>query len=173
MEQISELQTEYFQLRFFYGSGEPCVSWAVERLRNDQEGDDLEIVLLAGARGREEVLALVDVILDRYLGVDRLDEQSLAGKHIVELRQAYLNGLETISSLDEKFSRLYAKLDYPNWLVMLSRNCEYATDIPNFVEPFEEEFKYISTLWGTVKNIVEFEAQYRREISNSHDLKNG
>jgi hypothetical protein len=171
MEQISELEAEYFQLRFFYSKGERCVDWAVERLRHDQEGDDLEVVLLASARGRDEVLPLVEIIVERYRGIDSLDEQSLAGKYIVKLRQAYLEGKETVHSLDEKFTQLYAKLGYPNWLVMLSRNCEYATDVPAFEQPFEDEFKYISSLWNNAQNLADFEAQYSRQASDQHDIK--
>ncbi|WP_256079324.1 hypothetical protein [Massilia sp. YIM B04103] len=170
MEHIAELEDEYFQLRFFYSKDDSCVDWAVERLRHDQEGDDLEVILLASARGRDEILPLVEIIVDRYRGPERLDDQSLAGKYIVKLRQIYLQGQETIHSLDEKFTQLYSKLGYPNWLVMLSRNCEYATDVPAFVQPFEDEFEYISSLWDASRNLAEFEAQYSRKISDQHDI---
>jgi len=33
-----------------------------------------------------------------------------------------------------------------DWLIVLSRNAEYATDIDNFIKPFEKELKYISNL---------------------------
>lgn len=170
MEHIAELEDEYFALRFFHSKGESCVDWAVERLRHDQEGDDLEVILLASARGRDEILPLVEIIVDRYRGAERLDDQSLAGRYIVKLRQFYLQGQETIHSLDEKFTLLYSKLGYPNWLVMLSRNCEYATDVPAFVQPFEDEFRYISSLWDVSRDLSEFEAQYSRKISDQHDI---
>ena len=54
---------------------------------------------------------------------------------------------------------------------MLSRNCEYATDIPAFKEPFEREFEYVASLWASTASKAEFEAQYSREISNQHDAK--
>ncbi|MFB9240678.1 hypothetical protein IV454_25945 [Massilia antarctica] len=173
MQQIAQLQAEYFKLRFGYGDGAACVDWAVERLVADDEGDDLEIVLLVCARGREEVLGLVEVIIARYLGADRLDDEVLAGKYIVALRRAYLEGKETVHSLDTELTKLYPALAYPCWLTMLSRNCEYATDVPEFEEPFEQEFKYISELWANAANLAEFERQYRREISNQHDAKYG
>jgi len=54
MQAIEILEYEYFLLRFGWGGGDACVDWAVTRLGNDEEGDDLEIVLLASARGREK-----------------------------------------------------------------------------------------------------------------------
>lgn len=170
MQHIAELEEEYFQLRFSYSKGGSCVDWAVERLRHDQEEDDLEVILLASARGRDEVLPLVEIIVDRYRGPARLDDQSLAGKYIVKLHQLYLQGQESIHSLDRKFTQLYPKLGYPDWLVMLSRNCEYATDIPAFEQPFEDEFEYIASLWDVSGTLNEFEAQYSRKISDQHDI---
>ena len=171
MEQLTELEIVVFQLRMDFAPADRCVDWAVERLRLDQEGDDLEVVLLASARGRDEVLALADVIIDRYRGAQRLDEQFLAGKYIVELRAAYLAGRESVSSLDAIFTRLYPALAYPDWLTMLSRNCEYAMDVPDFEQPFEDEFHYIASLWAQAGNLAAFERAYSRQTSNEHDIK--
>ena len=173
MEQLTELEIVVFQLRMGFGHADRCVDWAVERLRLDQEGDDLDVVLLASARGRDEVLALADVIIERYRGVERLDDQFLAGKYIVELRAAYLAGRESASSLDAIFTRLYPALAYPDWLTMLSRNCEYATDVPDFEQPFEDEFHHIATLWAQAESLAAFERVYSRETSNRHDVMRG
>lgn len=161
-----ELELECFRLRHGDGQAERCVDWAVERLRLDQEGDDLEIVLLASARGVDEVLPLAEVIIERYCGHARLAEQFLAGKYIVALRAAYLAGRESVSSLDTILTRLYPALAYPDWLVMLSRNCEYATDVPDFEQPFELEFDYIASLWADAGDVGAFERLYDRERSN-------
>lgn len=169
MVAIEILEYEYFLLRFGWGGGDSCVDWAVTRLGNDEEGDDLEIVLLASARGREEVLPLVATILERYCGEARLADEYFAGKYIAALRTAYLKGEETVESLDMKFSSIYPKLGYPDWLVMLSRNCEYALDIPAFEEPFEKEFEYVASLWTVAQSLPEFNASYSREKSNLHD----
>jgi hypothetical protein len=171
MEQLTELENAVFQLRMGFGPADRCVDWAVERLRLDQEGDDLEVVLLASARGRDEVLALADVIIARYRGAQRLDEQFLAGKYIVELRAAYLAGRESVSSLDAIFTRLYPALAYPDWLTMLSRNCEYAIDVPDFEQPFEDEFHYIASLWAQAEGLAAFEGEYCRQISNGHAIR--
>lgn len=171
MEQLIELEIAFFQLRMGFGPADRCVDWAVERLRLDQEGDDLEVVLLASARGRDEVLPLIDVIIERYRGAQRLDEQFLAGKYIVELRAAYLAGRESVSSLDTIFTRLYPALAYPDWLTMLSRNCEYAIDVPDFEQPFEDEFHYIASLWAQAESLAAFGGEYSRQTSNCHDIK--
>lgn len=169
MEQLAELDIAVFQLRMGFGDADRCVDWAVERLRRDEEGDDLEVVLLASARGRDEVLPLAEVIIERYRGTQRLSEQFLAGKYIVELRAAYLAGRESAASLDAIFTRLYPALDYPDWLVMLSRNCEYATDVADFEQPFEDEFRYIASLWVRAERLAAFERAYSRETSSQHD----
>jgi hypothetical protein len=41
-----------------------------------------------------------------------------------------------------------------------------------FEEPFEQEFSYIAGLWDSAASRSEFEARYRRAISNQHDVKN-
>lgn len=169
MKAIANLEYENFLLRFGWGGGEACVEWAVARLENDEEGDDLDIVLLASARGREEVLPLVETILERYCGAERVADEFMAGKYVAALRAAYLKGEETVESLDTKFSSMYSKLGYPDWLVMLSRNCEYALDIPAFEEPFEKEFEYVADLWTSAQSLSEFNANYSREKSNLHD----
>ena len=171
MEQLTELEIAAFQLRMGFAPADRCVDWAVERLRLDQEGDDLEVVLLASARGVDEVLPLAEVIIERYRGTQRLDQQFLAGKFIVELRAAYLAGRESASSLDAIFTRLYPALAYPDWLVMLSRNCEYATDVADFEQPFEDEFRYIASLWARAESLAAFEREYRRQTSNGHDIR--
>jgi hypothetical protein len=159
MQSIRKLEAIYFKLRFDYSDDlawASCVDWAVERLGLDEEGDDLEIFLLA--------------IVERYLGVDRLDDQLAAGKYIVALRQAYLEGRETLHSIDIKLTQLYPKLGYPEWLGMLSRNCEYATDVPAFEDPFEKEFSYISALWAESDNRAEFAERYDPKTSQGHDI---
>lgn len=171
MEALTELAIAVFQLRLGFGPADRCVDWAVERLRLDEEGDDLDIVLLASARGIDEVLPLAQAILLRYRGAQRLSDEFLAGKFIVELRAAYLAGRESMASLDVILTRLYRELDYPDWLVMLSRNCEYATDVADFEAPFEMEFDYVAGLWSEAGSAAEFEQRYSRVTSNRHDVR--
>jgi hypothetical protein len=170
MEAIEQLEHDYFLLKVGVGDFQACVEWATERLRYDQEGDDLEIVLLSGAR-EQEVIPLVEQILERYRGPSVLEDQLAAGKYVALLRRAYLRGDETIESLDAKLTKLYSHLAYPDWLVMLSRNCEYATDVPAFEEPFEKEFAYVAGLWESASSKAEFESKYSRSVSNQHDVR--
>lgn len=170
MEQIDALEQAYFRLRLREANADLCVDWAVERLRWDQEGDDLEIVLLASARGADEVLPLAEVIIDRYKGERRLDAQFLAGQYVVTLWDAYQADQIDIYSIDQKLTALYTELHHVDWLVMLSRNCEYASDMPDFVQPFEQEFRYIAQLWRNAASTAQFDSLYDRETSNRHDV---
>ncbi|RZJ10259.1 MAG: hypothetical protein EON50_15745 [Acidovorax sp.] len=169
MNAIDELRSLHFRSRTGLASWQDCVDWATERLRHDDEGDDLDVVTLAGAR-KDEVPPLVTQILERYLGAGALSNQVAAGKFIVDLYDAYKSGEETAVSLDPRIWRVYYDFDQPTWLVMLARNCEYATDIPDFRAPFEEEFEYIANLWRSATTENEFEAAYDSRISRSHDL---
>ncbi|TFW28739.1 hypothetical protein E4L96_02025 [Massilia arenosa] len=170
MKDIATLEYEYFLLRYAWGTGAGCVEWAVTRLSKDEEGDDLEVVLLASARGRDEISPLVATILERYCGADRASDEYMAGKYVAALRRAYRLGEETVESLDIKFTAMYSTLGYPPWLTMLSRNCEYALDIPIFEEPFEKEFEYVASVWAAAASLAEFYASYSRATSNSHDI---
>ncbi|MCE9551757.1 MAG: hypothetical protein K8T91_00035 [Planctomycetes bacterium] len=171
MEAIAQLQHAYYLLKHDDSQRQNCIDWAIDRLQQDQEGDDFDIVRLVSANRREDVLFSVEKIIKTYLGVSALDDQLAAGKYIVSLHLAYKLNSETIDSLDKKFTTLYRRLDYPDWLVMLSRNCEYATDIADFLQPFEDEFDYVAGLWATANNLSDFEATYSRQISNQHDFK--
>lgn len=170
MEAIEQLKHDYFLLAFDVGDFHNCVNWAIDRLRHDQEGEDLDIILLAAATTREEALPLVEQVVARYCGMSALDDELAAGKYVAHLRSAYLQGQETIESLDSKLIKLYFGLGYPDWLVMLSRNCEYATDIPAFEESFEKEFAYIAELWASSGTRSEFESKYSRAVSDQHDV---
>lgn len=171
MEAIDQLQRHYMMLTLGVGEIQPCIDWAIERLELNQEGDDLDVILLAAATVLEEASPLAHTILERYKGPEALDKQLAAGKYVASLRPLHLSGAESIESLNGKFTKLFVSLGYPNWLVMLSRNCEYATDVDAFREPFEQEFEYIADLWGKARTLTEFEAAYSREVSNTHDAK--
>ena len=122
------------------------------------------------AKDADEAVPLIEGILARHGMQPSTNEQWLAGKHIVQLRAAYLRGEETIESLDRNLTIINNVVGHPAWLAMLSRNCEYATDIPDFRPPFEQEFAYIAALWASASAREDFDAAYRREISNTHDI---
>lgn len=135
----------------------------------DQEGGDIDIVLLAGATKEHEVLEQVPRIIDRYCGAAPNDH-FIAGKYIAALYADYLGKTETIESLDVKLTELFVRLGYPDWLVMLARNCEYATDVDVFIAPFERELDYVAELWSRAEDRSDFEAVYDRQVSNQHDV---
>ena len=168
MQALAERELVCFQLRMGFGHAERCVDRAVERLRLDEEGDDLDIVLLASARGVGEVLPLADAVIAPYRGAQRLGDQFLAGKYIVELRHAYLGGRISVAALDAIFTRLYPALGYPGRLAMLSRNCEYALDVADFLLPFGHELHHIAHVWAEADSLADFEQRYSRETSNEH-----
>lgn len=166
-----QLHSQYALLKLGLADITSCIDWAIKRLQLDEEGDDLEVVLLAAANDSEEALPLIEIVLERYIGLDSIDYEFLAGKYIAALRSRYLAGDESIQSIDAILTKLSYKIAYPSWFVMLSRNCEYATDVEDFRQPFEQEFEYISKLWESANSRVEFEASYDREVSNGHDVK--
>lgn len=168
MNRIADLQRDYARFKLGLADGSIFIDWAIDRLQADEEGDDLEVVLLAGAATEEESVPLAEAILCRYM-LDALELEFFAGKEIVNLRSRYLCGELSITDLDVIINNLYVRLEYPSWLVMLSRNCEYATDIDTYELPFEQEFEYITQLWASSNSIAEFQGAYSRAVSNLHD----
>ncbi len=170
MKAISDLRKAYLHFKYEGNKADACVNWAIERLQNHEEGDDTDIKLLAGSTNEEDVKQLVPKILERYSG-DSVSEEYLCGQYIVELRRRYLAGEISIIELEPIMWRLFANLSYPDWLVMLSRNCEYATDMEQFRRPFEDELEYIAGLWKSVSSYEDFLEKYDRNVSNQHDYR--
>ncbi|AXE28624.1 hypothetical protein DK842_01050 [Chromobacterium phragmitis] len=171
MKNIEQLREIYFKAQVGEAHWQDYINWAIDRLRCDDEGDDLDIVMLAAATLPDEVQLLVVQIAERYLGDDALNDELVAGKWIVELHRAYKSGKETAISIEPKLWRRYYDLAMPDWLMMLARNCEYATDVPDFQGPFDEEFDYIAGLWDGSRSLLDFMSQYDSAISRSHDVQ--
>jgi hypothetical protein len=169
MNKINDLKKDYARFKLGLAVGSAFIDWAIERLQANEEGNDHEVVLLASATTEDEALPLTETILHRYMA-DDLELESVAGKEIVNLRLRYLKDELSINDLDEIINSLFVRLNYPDWLVVLSRNCEYATDIDNFRKPFEMEFEYIARLWSASNTIEEFNNSYNRRISDAHTL---
>jgi len=169
MKTIHDLLEAFIPLKYNFPKGQDCVKWAVERLLHDEQENDKDVILLTGATMVEEIRELSLKILDRYLDKELLDEEYWAGRFIVKLYEWYKSGSVSIPQLDTIISWFYAHLDYPSWLTMLSRNCEYATDMEDFRKPLEDEFLYIYETWKDAHSLDEFERKYDRQVSNSHD----
>jgi len=169
MKNIAPLTACYLRYRFGIDNRQSCIDWAIERLQCDEEGDDLDIIMLAAATNVENVWPLVSAILSRNLDSEQMSEDVAAGKYIVKLRSSYCNKSESIATLEPIFWNIYNRLNQPSWLTMLARNCEYATDMDFYEKPFEDEFLYISDLWSKAGTLNEFLDSYDRNISNSHE----
>lgn len=171
MNAIDNLRDSFIKSKFGLGKLNVCVDWAVERLVKNEENQDTEIVLLAGTSEESEIRELTEKILSRYLDQQFICEEYWIGKYIVLLYDQYLKNEISIVELDPILWSLYYKLDNPNWLIMLCRNCEYATDIDSFLKPFEDEFRYISNLWQQTTSVEAFKQNYDPKISKTHDCK--
>jgi hypothetical protein len=169
MQSINQLEQSYFLLKSGGGDYRDCIDWAVQRLRENEEGDDEEIVLLATSQGPAETLVLAEHVVERYSGLQALDAQLAAGKYIVTLRHDYLREVETIRTLHSKLQALYARLNHPRWLSVLCRNCQHARENRAYQEYFEKEFQYLARLWAVAMSRAQFESRYNHAISLKHD----
>ncbi len=170
MKAIHELLEAFIPLKYNFTKGQECVKWAEDRLLYDEEENDKDVILLAGATGVQEIKELSSRLLEKYLDKRFLGEEYCAGKFIVKLYEFYKSGSVNTRELATFIWWLYQHLNYPVWLAMLSRNSEYATDMEEFGKPFGDEFLYISEVWKNVSSIEEFKGKYDRKVSISHDV---
>jgi len=171
MNAVEELQAILAGHNYGLGELKACVDWAVERLSGNEDAGDEDVILLASSVDDSETEELSRKIVRRYLSPNAVNEELLAGRLLVRLYDQYKAGAISIITLEPIVDAMYRKLEYPDWLVMLSRNCEYATDAEPFVKPFEEEFHYVSDLWRQSMSTEDFESKYDRRISNTHDIQ--
>lgn len=169
MIKIDELHNLCVKARFTLSEWRDCVEWAVQRLINNEDKDDQNVILLASSNEQSEIELLCSSILDTYMAQGKRDDEYWAGKYVMFLYELFYGSEIDIFELEKRLWNIYYKLDHPYWLVMLSRNCEYATDVQAFEKPFHDEFKYIVSLWKTCDSITEFNDKYDSNISNSHD----
>jgi len=166
-----DLVNRFLEADFFGSDYSECIRWAVDELANGCA--DEHVCVLAGLEKNDhwEVKRSIERIISEDIVGDAFSQQTWAGKAICRMYDQYRSGSLTLSELEHKIDTLYVRLDYPRWLVMLARNCEYATDIDLFMKPFEQELEYIAELWRTSDDLDDFLRIYRKEISNSHDLE--
>lgn len=166
-----DLVNRFLEADFFGSDYSACINWAFDELSKGHDAED--ICILAGLEKDDhwEIKKRIERIISEDIIVDVFWQQTWAGKAICRMYDEYRSGVLNLSELEKKIYSLYWGLDYPSWLVMLSRNCEYATDMDSFAKPFEEEFEYIASLWRISDDLNEFLRKYSREISNSHDYQ--
>jgi len=169
MEAINQLEHSYFLLKSGGGDYRDCIAWALERLRDSDEADDQDIVMLAASSARFEVMTFTAHVIERYSGQQALDAQLAAGKYLVTLRHDYQRHVETLSTLESKLLGLYERLNFPGWLCVLCRNCRYAKQERQYQEFFDKEFAYLARLWAVANSRRQFEARYSAAISAQHD----
>lgn len=171
MKAIEELHNAFISNKLGFEDLKECVKWAEERLLNNEEQGDTDIMLLAGSTDVDEIKDIAQKIIFRYSNLLSMNEEVWAGKYLLQLYQNYKASSMSITDLEPIIDRLYQGLNYPDWLVMLSRNCEYAIDIDSFIKPFEDEFTYICDLWKESMTLENFMRKYDRRISNTHDIQ--
>lgn len=171
MKAIEELHNAFISNKLGFGDLKECVKWAEECLLNNEEQRDTDLMLLAGSTDVYEIKDLAQKIILRYSNLLSMNEEVWAGKYLLQLYQNYKDGSMSINDLEPIIDRLYQALNYPDWLVMLSRNCEYATDIDSFIKPFEDEFTYVCDLWRDSMTLESFMKKYDRQVSNTHDIQ--
>lgn len=171
IKSIEDLHSIYIQMRFGWANWTALSQWALERMLNHEDYDDENIILLAGSSFEDEANELASKILVKYLDLEKQNEEYWAGKYIVQLYEKFHTERLNIFELSNIINKIYYMLGHPSWLVILSRNCEYATDVESFEIPFHQEFDYISELWKSCMSLAEFLSKYDRAISNAHDVQ--
>ena len=164
MKAIKELLEAYIPLKYNFTNGQECVKWAEDRLLQDEEENNGDIVLLSVAAEEGEIKELSLKILERYIDKQFLEEEYCAGRFIVKLYESYKSGSVSIHRLDSIVGWLYVNLNYPNWLKDIAPYCEYATDMEDYRKPFENEFQYLYELWKDASSLDEFKRKYARRI---------
>lgn len=162
---IEGLKYHLIRKKLFNSSYKTTIDWAISQLLNDV--DDINVALIAGSNYKDEreIEAYIENILGKNNEFSDYEVEEIAGKIIVEKSKEYLNGCISILEIENIIYKFYLSID-SDWLIVLSRNAEYATDIDYFVKPFEKELKYISRLWETYPTYNEFYIHYNRDISN-------
>ena len=74
LEAREQLHSLYQRLQFGSAEWQDCVSWAIERLQQDEEGEDLDIVMLAAATSGDAVPGLIQHIAERHLTPEELND---------------------------------------------------------------------------------------------------
>jgi hypothetical protein len=170
MQLLSELQIAYKRYLLGLASYQELIAWGINRLQADEEGDDLDVVLLASTDRKDEASSLALEIILRYAKSD-IDLGFVIGKELIAIRSRFKEGNISLFDIDKMLTKFYRELDYAGWFTMLYRNCAIAADTENFVQSFSDELDYICSLWERCSSFDEFNAVYDRAISNSHDFK--
>lgn len=166
MIDINGLRNLILLNRLIGGTNKQYIDWAVSELLRDV--DDIDVCLLASSNenNSDEINLYIRNILGKNIEFSTEEIQETTGRIIVDSGKKYFNKELSIIQIERIIDTLYTTVDYTDWLVVLSRNAEYATDIDYFLVPFENEVKYIMELWETYPKYHDFINYYDRDISN-------
>jgi hypothetical protein len=150
---------------------EGCINWAIKQIEKGVDEDNINILAGLNPNNSWEIEEYIEKIIGEENVFEDNNIQTWAGEVVVKNGEKYFGKEIDIFELERILTELCYKLNYPDWLVMLSRNCEYATDIKSFEKPFLDELNYIMDLWKKSFDLNDFNKKYDRSISNNHDVK--
>src|SRR3990167_7187889 len=112
IKSIEDLHSIYVQIRFGWSNWNALSQWALERLLNNEDNDDENIILLAGSSFEDEANELANKILTKHLDLEKQNEEYWAGKYIVELYDRFYKEELDIFELSNIINKIYNKLGY-------------------------------------------------------------
>jgi hypothetical protein len=163
---LKGLRKHLINMDLLNASYQHCIDWAVSELLRDVE--DLNVCLLASSNVKDtyEIDSYIRNILGDNFIFSEAEFQETAGDIIINFGDKYFSKELTIIEIESIVYKLYLSLENNDWLEILSRNAEYATDIDCFKEPFEKELEYITSMWHEYPAYSDFINNYNRGISN-------
>ncbi len=146
-----------------------CLEWAAERIA---EGDSSPALrALAGREPGDATVIRKDCEL--ILGMDAIADQDMvlewAGRYLAKAGRLFAEGSLGLERIQGPIAKITELLGKPDWLVILARNCEYASGLPAYRAAFEAELKYLSRLWSHAQGIADFLRAYDQRVSSKHN----
>ena len=165
-----ELINYFIEAKYMETNYECCINWAIGQIEKGIDNNDINILAGLNPDDYFELKKYIEKIINEEIVFDQNNIETWAGEVVVKNGEKYLRKEIDIFKLDEILTKLYYKTNYPFWLAMLARNCEYATDIKAFEKPFLDELNYIMDLWKNSFDLNDFNMKYDRTISEKHDI---
>ncbi len=169
MTNINELLALFIEYKTEYTSIDSCIKWAENQLEADENIDDPDIILLAGAKTSMEANDFIKKILEHYMGNYVTKDRFCFGKYLVRIYDRYKNDEYTPERIEEILRNIEIKFDYSFEMGYLYNFSDLIW--MNGKEPFEKEFEYIAELWRSVNSLDEFNQKYDEKISKSHVVR--
>lgn len=163
---VNGLRKIILKNKLFGGANQQYVDWAVSELLRGV--DNIDVCLLAStvSNNNDEINLYIKNILGQNSGFSLSEIHEATGRIILDTGEKYYNHQISIIEIEKVIGKLYLSIEENDWLVILARNAEYATDIDYFTTHFENELKYIMSLWRDYPVYSDFIQNYDRNISN-------